>query len=70
MLKAKNKNKSIKDNTITIDYNKFLNNLIWRADEAPTFEEFMDEESKYNKSWANKIQESEEQCFISYFYFE
>lgn len=49
MLKAKNKNKSIKDNTITIDYNKFLNNLIWRADEAPTFEEFMDEESKYNK---------------------
>ena len=49
MLKAKNKNKSIKDNTITIDYNKFLNNLILRADEAPTCEEFIDEDSKYWK---------------------
>ena len=46
MLKAKNKNKSIKDNTITIDYNKFLNYLIWRADESPTCEEFIDEDSK------------------------
>ena len=37
--------------TVTIDYNKFLNNLIWGCDEGcNTVEEFMDEDSKYNQA--------------------
>ena len=44
-----NSTTEVKDDTVIIDYNKFLSNLIWRADETPTFDEFMDEDSKYNK---------------------
>ena len=44
----------IKDDTVIIDYNKFLSNLIWEANETPTFDEFMDEASKYNKQQQKK----------------
>ena len=45
----------IKDDTVIIDYDKFLSNLIWGANETPTsFDEFMDEASKYNKQQQKK----------------
>ena len=52
MIKAKNKQPDDKVK-VTIDYNRFMNHLVWGTDvyngKSPTCDQFMNPNSKYNK---------------------